>query len=91
MPTRREFLTTATAAMVTAATPLSSARSQREIKSSLGGVIGLQLWSLRVYLPKDLPGTLKQIRAMGFRDVEGAGLWGKTAARSSRRASMPPA
>jgi sugar phosphate isomerase/epimerase len=79
MPSRREFLTTATAAMFSAATPLVGARAQREIKSSLGGVIGLQLWSLRAYLPKDLPGTLKQIRAMGFQDVEGAGLWGKTA------------
>ena len=79
MPTRREFLTTATAAMLTAATPLVRARSQREIKTALGGVIGLQLWSLRTYLPKDLGGTLAQIRAMGFRDVEGAGLWGKTA------------
>lgn len=78
MPTRRQFLTTTTAAMVTAASPLL-ARSQREIKSSLGGVIGLQLWSLRTYLPKDLPGTLAQVRAMGFREVEGAGLWGKTA------------
>src|SRR5262245_30908440 len=78
MPTRREFLTTTTAAMLTASSPLI-ARSQREIKSPLG-VIGLQLWSLRNYLPKDLPGSLAQIRSMGFRDVEGAGLWGKTAA-----------
>jgi sugar phosphate isomerase/epimerase len=79
MPTRREFLTTTATAMLTVSSPLI-ATSQREIKSSLGGVIGLQLWSLRNYLPKDLPGSLAQIRAMGFRDVEGAGLWGKTAA-----------
>ena len=79
MPTRRDFLTTTTAAMLTAAAPLF-ARSQREIKTTLGGVIGLQLWSLRNYLPKDLPGTLTQIRAMGFREVEGAGLWGKSTA-----------
>jgi sugar phosphate isomerase/epimerase len=79
MPTRREFLTSATAAALTVATPLS-ARTQREIKTSLGGVVGLQLYSLKAYLPKDLPGTLAQIRAMGFREVEGAGLWGKTAA-----------
>jgi sugar phosphate isomerase/epimerase len=49
-----------------------------EIQSPLNGPIGLQLWSLREYLPKDLPGTLAQVRAMGFREVEGAGLWGKT-------------
>ena len=64
--------------MVAAATPF--ARAQREIKTSLGAPVGLQLWSLRNYLPKDLPGTLKQIRAMGFREVEGAGLWGKSVA-----------
>jgi sugar phosphate isomerase/epimerase len=42
--------------------------------------LGLQLWSLREYLPKDLGGTLAKVRAMGFREVEGAGLWGHTAA-----------
>jgi len=41
--------------------------------------LGLQLWSLREYLPKDLRGTLVKIRELGFRDVEGAGLWGHTA------------
>ena len=41
--------------------------------------VGLQMWSLREYLPKDLAGTLAKIRAMGFREVEGAGLWKHTA------------
>ncbi|HJS59440.1 MAG TPA: sugar phosphate isomerase/epimerase [Vicinamibacteria bacterium] len=35
---------------------------------------------MREYLPKDLPGTLAKVRAMGFREVEGAGLWGHSAA-----------
>jgi sugar phosphate isomerase/epimerase len=76
MPTRREFLATAAAVATTSA----STWAQREIKNPLNGPIGLQLWSLRAYLPKDLPGTLARIRAMGFREVEGAGLWGRTAA-----------
>jgi sugar phosphate isomerase/epimerase len=79
MPTRREFLTTTAAALAAARMPLSARRRQREIVSRLGGPIGLQLWSLRAFLPKDLPGTLTRIRQMGFVDVEGAGLWGKTA------------
>jgi sugar phosphate isomerase/epimerase len=48
------------------------------------GAVGLQLWSLREYLPKDLPGTLAKVRAMGFREVESAGLWGHTAAELRR-------
>ena len=51
---------------------------QDEIKTALNRPVGLQLWSLREFLPKDLPGTLKKVRALGFREVEGAGLWGKT-------------
>ena len=57
----------------------AAAADGKTIKSPLSGPIGLQLWSLREYLPKDVPGTLTKVRAMGFKDVEGAGLWGKTA------------
>jgi sugar phosphate isomerase/epimerase len=49
------------------------------IRTALNGPVGLQLWSLRDSLPKDLTGTLAKVRALGFREVEGAGLWGKTA------------
>ena len=49
---------------------------QDEIRTTLNGPVGLQLWSLREYLPKDLRGTLAKVRNMGFREVEGAGLWG---------------
>jgi sugar phosphate isomerase/epimerase len=79
MATRREFLATAAIGVV-ASTRARAVRVQREIRTALNGPVGLQLWSLRSYLPKDLPGTLKAVRAMGFREVEGAGLWGRTAA-----------
>lgn len=76
MPSRRQFLTTFAGAIAasraTWASPL--------IDSPLNGPIGLQLWSLREYLPKDLAGTLAKIRGMGFREVEGAGLWKRTPA-----------
>jgi sugar phosphate isomerase/epimerase len=37
---------------------------------------GVQLYSLRALLEKDVPGTLAQVRAMGFREVESAGFYG---------------
>lgn len=81
MPSRRKFLSTVTAAL--AASSTASARTtwaSPQVASTLNGPIGLQLWSLRAYLPKDVPGTLARIKAMGFTEVEGAGLWGQTAA-----------
>jgi sugar phosphate isomerase/epimerase len=81
MPSRRAFLNTVAVGLgASAIRPLSiSAADAPEIKTALNGPVGLQLWSLREYLPKDVPGTLAKVRAMGFREVEGAGLWGQTA------------
>jgi sugar phosphate isomerase/epimerase len=81
MPSRREFLSTvATALAASRAMSAIAVSPQAAIASPLNGPIGLQLWSLRDYLPKDLPGTLAKVKAMGFREVEGAGLWGHGAA-----------
>jgi sugar phosphate isomerase/epimerase len=78
---RREFLGVVAAAVGASAVPtLGAAAAQNEIKTSLNGPVGLQLWSLREYLPKDLAGTLAKVRNMGFREVEGAGLWKHSAA-----------
>ena len=41
--------------------------------------LGLQLWSVRDQLQKDVPGTLKQIKAWGIDEVETAGFAGLTA------------
>ena len=78
MTSRRTFLTTTAAGLGASALRPSwaLAADRAEIKTALNGPVGLQLWSLREYLPKDLPGTLAKVRGMGFRDVEGAGLWG---------------
>ncbi len=77
MSSRRDFLSTLAAGLtVSALKPTwSLAADAPEIESSLNGPIGLQLYSLREYGPKDLPGTLAKVRAMGFREVEAAGLW----------------
>jgi sugar phosphate isomerase/epimerase len=42
--------------------------------------IGLQLYSVRNLLPKDFDGTLRQLAAAGYREVEAAGYYDKTAA-----------
>ena len=39
----------------------------------LGPPLGLQLYSVRDILPKDYEGTLKQLSAIGYREVEAAG------------------
>ena len=81
MPSRREFLTTVAVALAASrATQASAMSPPAAIASPLNGPVGLQLWSLREYLPKDLPGTLAKVRDMGFTEIEGAGLWGHSAA-----------
>jgi sugar phosphate isomerase/epimerase len=42
--------------------------------------VGMELWSYRGQLAKDLPGTLGKIRSLGFTDVETASFYGRTAA-----------
>lgn len=48
--------------------------------SPLGLPLGLQLYSVREFLPKDYAGTLRQIAAMGFKEVEAAGFFQHPAA-----------
>jgi sugar phosphate isomerase/epimerase len=42
----------------------------------LGLPVGLQLYSVRDLLPKDYEGTLRQLGAIGYREVEAAGFFG---------------
>ncbi|MEZ5400015.1 MAG: sugar phosphate isomerase/epimerase [Bryobacteraceae bacterium] len=42
--------------------------------------VGMELWTYRKELAKDLPGTLAMIRAMGFTEIETASFYGRTAA-----------
>ncbi len=88
MQSRRDFLA-AVAAGVATSIVRPGAVPQDEIKTSLNGPVGLQLWSLREYLPKDVRGVLVRARGLGFREVEGAGLWGRTA--SEMRAALDAA
>jgi sugar phosphate isomerase/epimerase len=52
-----------------------------QLFAGLGGVLGLQLYSLRTQMEKDVPGTLKLVRDWGLTEVETAGYYGRTAAQ----------
>ena len=50
------------------------------IANALGLPLGLQLYSVRDILPKDYEGTLHQVAALGYREVEAAGFFGHSPA-----------
>ena len=72
---RRSFLKASGAA---AAATLTGSRLLSATTPSMP--IGLQLYSVRELLPKDFDGTLRQLGAAGFKEVEAAGYFNKTAA-----------
>lgn len=75
MTTRRSFLGAVTGGMGAVMAWGRRARAAGTGKPPLG----LQLWSVRDALEKDLRGTLRQVRAWGFEEVESAGTYGRTA------------
>jgi sugar phosphate isomerase/epimerase len=70
---RRTFLKTASASAACAALWKSAPRL---MANPLGLPVGLQLYSVRDLLPKDYEGTLRQLGALGYREVEAAGFFG---------------
>jgi sugar phosphate isomerase/epimerase len=64
---RRTFLYSASAAALASRASWGAA--------SLGLPIGLQLYSVRTLLPTDYAGTLKQLGALGYQEVEAAGFF----------------
>jgi sugar phosphate isomerase/epimerase len=68
---RREFLTTGAAALAAAGRlPATLFGQEKSLTHPLKGTVGIQLYSFRHDLDKDVPGTLAKVRAFGFRDVE---------------------
>ncbi len=53
--------------------------AQNRRPASFKNAPAVQLWSFREDFKKDVPGTLKRVRELGFRDVELAGYYGLTA------------
>ena len=72
--TRRDVLAGAAAAVAVSAAP-------RLLASPFGLPLGLQLYSVREQLAKDYEGTLKQVGALGYREVESAGFYNRTPAQ----------
>jgi sugar phosphate isomerase/epimerase len=68
---RRTFLQASLAAAAASTLP-ASALAQRKL-----GAIGVQLYSVRDLMKGDVAGTLAKIAAIGFKEVEFAGLFGK--------------
>jgi sugar phosphate isomerase/epimerase len=73
---RRDFVKAGSAALI-----YSSFHSSILYAQSLKVPLGLQLYSVREQLPKDYEGILKQLGAIGFREVESAGYYNHTAAQ----------
>jgi sugar phosphate isomerase/epimerase len=73
---RRTFLKASAAAA--AATTVATRRINA---APLSLPIGLQLYSVRELLPKDFDGTLHQLAAAGYVEVEAAGYYDRTAAQ----------
>lgn len=81
MTTRRRFLTTL-------AVPAAAALARRAGAASVKPPLGLQLYSLRAQLAKDVPGTLAQVKAWGIDEVEGFGAYGAAIAGELVRAGL---
>lgn len=73
--TRRQFVQSTSAALVGGATLLEGKHLHA---NPLGLPIGLQLYSVRELLPQDYAGTLKQVAALGYAEVEAAGYFDHT-------------
>jgi sugar phosphate isomerase/epimerase len=73
---RRDFIKNASATAVFVAAYGDAARLEA---NALGVPLGLQLYSVRDLLPKDYEGTLHQLGAIGYREVEAAGFLGRSA------------
>ena len=74
---RRDLLLATGLALGTLALP----RSARAAVDPHMGAIGLQLYTVRDAMQSDFEGTLKRVAAVGYRQVEFAGLFGHQAAR----------
>jgi sugar phosphate isomerase/epimerase len=75
---RRTFLKSISASGIGLAI---GSRLPQLMASPLGLPLGIQLYSVRDFLPKDYDGTLRQLSAIGYREVEAAGFFGRSAAK----------
>jgi sugar phosphate isomerase/epimerase len=76
MLSRRSFLLSASAGVAAGSLVPSIVMANHHEKI----VPGIQLWTVKSEAEKDLVGTLKKVYAAGFREIEFAGYYGKSAA-----------
>ncbi len=82
MINRREFLRNSALGVTAAAA--TTGMGDQLLANPLGKPVGLQLYTLRDELQKDMLGTLKQVAAIGIKEVETYDLYGKTAAQFAK-------
>jgi len=70
---RRDFLKAGSFGLAAAASPLVAAAASKKIP------VALQLYSVRHDCEKDLPGTLTEVAKIGYKAVEWAGYYGRSA------------
>ncbi len=80
MLSRRSFLVSAGAGMAAGSIMSPLAFANHHIKIPLG----IQLWTVKAETEKDVEGTLRQVYAAGFREIEFAGYYGKTPAELAK-------
>jgi sugar phosphate isomerase/epimerase len=84
MTTRRSFLGAVAGGTAAATAFRGLAHAAGEARPPLG----LQLWSVRAMLGKDVPGTLRQVRSWGFDEVETFGRFGAEIAPQLKAAGL---
>jgi sugar phosphate isomerase/epimerase len=79
MISRREFLRNSALGVTSVAT---ATQVQNQLRANPGGKpIGLQLYTVRNELQKDLPGTIQRVAAIGYQEVELFDLYGNPPAK----------
>lgn len=81
MITRREFLTAVGALAGAAALPQQAACAPRRPERRRLERIGIQLYSVRTEMERDMPATLARLAEIGYREVEFAGYFGRSPAQ----------
>ena len=74
---RRDFVKTGSASLICGSSALHAGKLNAR---TLNLPLGLQLYSVRQVVPTDYEGTLKEIGALGYKEVESAGYFNHTAA-----------
>ena len=81
MQTRRNFLATLGAASLGIACSTTGTASEIVTPRRKLARVGVQLYSVRDLMKADLPGTLARVAAIGYKEVEFAGYFGRTPAQ----------